>query len=135
MIHVLLIVLLSLAGCYSSGNANIKNQELIAKVEMGKSTKDDVRRLFGEPNSVSRTSSQVASAGNPNQMVTIVEWWSYIHASSQTDATTFIPFVGWFLGGSTYESDQLTVGFDPKGVVQHITSGASKGKSGMLNSQ
>ena len=135
MIHVLLIAVLSLAGCYSSGNASIKNQELIAQVQMGKSTKEDVRRLFGEPDSVTRTSSQVASAGNPSQMVMIVEWWSYTHASAQTDAKSFIPFVGWFLGGSTYESDYFQVGYDTKGVVQHVTSGASKGKSGLLSSQ
>ena len=49
MIHLLLIAVVALAGCTSSGNATIKNQELIDQVKMGKSTKDDVRRLFGEP--------------------------------------------------------------------------------------
>lgn len=135
MIHILLIALLSLAGCYSSGNVNIKNQELVAQVQMGKSTKDDVRRLFGEPNSVTRSSSQVSSPVDSTKMITLVEFWSYIHAKAQTDAKSFIPFVGWFLGGSTHESNTLTMGYDSKGVVQHITSSASQGKSGMLNSQ
>jgi outer membrane protein assembly factor BamE (lipoprotein component of BamABCDE complex) len=135
MIHLLLIVVLSLAGCYSSGNASIKNQELIDQVKMGKSNKDDVRRLFGEPNSVSRSASQMANSQNPTQMLTLVEWWSYVYASSQTDAKSFIPYVGWLLGSHSYESEHFQVGFDQKGLVQHITSGAYKGKSGVLNSQ
>ena len=135
MIHLLLIAVVALAGCTSSGNATIKNQELIDQVKMGKSTKDDVRRLFGEPNSISRSASQVANPADPSQMLTVVEWWSYVHASAQTDAKSFIPFVGWLVGGSSHESQQLTTGFDQKGLVQHITTGSYKGKSGVLNSQ
>ena len=135
MIHLLLIAILSLAGCASSGNANVKNQALIDQIQMGKSTKDDVRRLLGEPNSVSRSSTQVANPADPKRMLTLVEWWSYIHASSQTDAASFIPFVGGLVGSSTHESTQFTAGFDQKGIVQHITSGSYKGKSGLLNSQ
>ncbi len=135
MIHLLLIAILSVAGCASSGNANVKNQALIDQIQMGKSTKNDVRRLLGEPNSVSRTSSQVANPADPKQMLTLVEWWSYIHASSQTDAATFIPLVGGLVGSTTHESTQFTAGFDQKGIVQHITSGSYKGKSGLLNSQ
>jgi outer membrane protein assembly factor BamE (lipoprotein component of BamABCDE complex) len=135
MIHVLLVALLSLAGCYSTGNASIKNQDLVAQVQMGKSTKDDVRRLLGEPYSISRSSGQVASPVDPKQMLALVEWWTYIHASSETDAKSFIPFVGWLLGGSTHEQEHFQVAFDQKGIVQHITSGAMKGRTGLLNSQ
>jgi outer membrane protein assembly factor BamE (lipoprotein component of BamABCDE complex) len=135
MIHFLLIVALGLAGCASSGNASIKNQELIDQIKMGQSTKDDVRRLLGEPNSISRSSSQIANPSNPAQMLTLVEWWSYVHASTQTDAKSFIPIVGPFLWGSSHESEQFTAGFDQKGLVQHITSGSYKGKSGALTSQ
>ena len=136
MIHLVLIaILLTVAGCASSGNANVKNQELIDQIQMGKSTKNDVRRLLGEPNSVSRTSSQVANPADPKQMLTLVEWWSYVHASAETDAKSFVPFVGAFIGSTTHESTHLTAGFDQKGIVQHITTGSSKGKSGLMNSQ
>jgi outer membrane protein assembly factor BamE (lipoprotein component of BamABCDE complex) len=131
----LLIVVLSLAGCASTGNANVKNQELIDQIQMGKSTKNDVRRLLGEPNGISRSSSQVANPADPKLMLTLVEWWSYIHASSETDAASFIPFVGMFVGSTTHESTQFTAGFDQKGIVQHITSGSYKGKSGFMGSQ
>jgi outer membrane protein assembly factor BamE (lipoprotein component of BamABCDE complex) len=131
MIPLLLIVVLSLAGCYSQGSTNIKNQELIDQVKLGKSTTDDVRRLFGEPNGVTRSSSQVANPADSTKMITLVEWWSYIHASSQTDAKSFIPVVGAFIDSSTYETNQFMVGYDIKGVVQHITTGAQQGKVGM----
>lgn len=135
MIQLLLIAVLTIYGCASSGNASIKNHDLIDQIQMGKSTKDDVRRLLGEPNSVSRSSSQIADPSNPAQMLTLVEWWSYVHASTQTDAKSFIPFLGPFLYGASHESEQFTAGFDQKGLVQHITSGSYKGKSGVLNSQ
>jgi hypothetical protein len=135
MIHLFLIAVLALAGCASSGNASIKNKELLDQVHIGKSTKDDVRRLLGEPNSISRMASQVPNPSDPSQMLMLVEWWSYMHASSQTDARSFIPFVGFLLGGSSHESEQFTTGFDQKGLVQAINSGSYKGKSGVLNSQ
>ena len=135
MVHFLLIALLTLSGCYSTGNANIKNQDLVAQVQMGKSTKDDVRRLLGEPYSVSRSSGQVASPVDPTQTAALVEWWTYIHASSETDAKSYIPFIGWLIGSSTHEQEHFQVGFDQKGIVQHFTSGAYKGKSGLLSSQ
>jgi len=143
MIRVLHIVVLSLvgcyvlslAGCYSSGNASIRSQELIEQVKPGISTKDDVRDLFGEPNGITKTSTKVVSPTNSSKMITLVEWWSYVHVSSRTDAKSFIPFAGVFLGGSTYESDTFQVGFDSKGVVQSLSSNSSHGKSGMMNSQ
>jgi hypothetical protein len=121
MIHLFLIAVLALAGCASSGNASIKNKELLDQVHIGKSTKDDVRRLLGEPNSISRMASQVPNPSDPSQMLMLVEWWSYMHASSQTDAKSFIPFVGFLPA--------------PSPLVQAINSGSYKGKSGVLNSQ
>ena len=52
MIHLLLIAVLSLAGCYSSGNAGIKSEELVTQIKIGKSTKNDVTLLFGQPTAI-----------------------------------------------------------------------------------
>lgn len=135
MIHLLLIAMLGMAGCYSAGNASIKNQDLVAQVQIGKSTRDDVRRLLGEPSSISKSSAQVVNPNDSTQMLTVVEWWSYIHASARVDGRSFIPVVGPFLGGTSHESEHFQVGFDQKGLVQQVTSGATKGKSGVFGSQ
>lgn len=136
MIHLLLIAALTLAGCYSSGNADIKKQEMVAKVQIGKSTKEDVRRLFGDPNQISRQSSEVVNPVDTTKMITLVEYWSYIHGNARADAKSYIPFVGGLVGGSSYDSEVLRVGYDAKGVVQHVSSESAKGENrGMLNPQ
>lgn len=67
MIHLLLIAALTLTGCYSAGNASVKSQDLVSQVKIGQSTKKDVTLLFGQPNSVTRASVQVASQANPSR--------------------------------------------------------------------
>lgn len=135
MIHLLLIAALSLAGCYSSGNAGIKNQDLVSQIKMGKSTKNDVTLLFGQPNSVTRGSFQVANTGDPKQTVTVVESWGYQHTNAQTDGRSFIPFAGMWLGGTNYETAQVQFGFDGNGIVQQVTSAQQKGRAGAFGNQ
>jgi hypothetical protein len=137
MIHLLLIAVLSLAGCYSSssGSAGIKNQDLVGQIKIGKSTKNDVTLLFGQPNSVTRSSFQVANQGDPKQMVTVVESWGYQHTHAQTDGRSFIPFAGLWLGGTNYETAQVEFGFDGKGIVQQVTSAQQKGRAGAFGNR
>lgn len=61
MLHLLLIAVLTMAGCYSAGNAGVKSQELVSQVKIGQSTKKDVTLLFGQPSSVTRGLVQIAS--------------------------------------------------------------------------
>lgn len=137
MIHLLLIAVLSLAGCYasSSGSAGIKNQELVAQIKIGKSTKHDVTLLFGQPTSVMRASFQVANQGDPKQMVTVVESWGYSYTHAQTDAKSWIPFAGLWLGGTNYETAQVQFGFDGKDIVQQVTSAQQKGRAGAFGNE
>jgi hypothetical protein len=128
-------LVLMLVGCASTGNANVKNQELLSQVQMEKSTKADVRRLLGEPNDTMRMSSTVGRAGKPSEMVTLVESWTYVHASAQTSPAAAIPFIGMFFMNTTSESAYFQVGFDAKGIVQQITQGQNKTSSGLFNSQ
>ena len=132
MIHLLLIVALSLGGCYasSSGSAGIKNQELVAQVKTGKSTKNDVTLLFGQPTSVTQSSFQISSQADPKQMLTVVESWGYSYSHARMDAKSWIPFAGLWLGGTNYEFAQVQFGFDGKGIVQQVTSSQQKGRAG-----
>ena len=137
MIHFLLIAVLTLSGCYSSssGSAGIKNQDLVAQIKMGKSTKNDVTLLFGKPTSVTQGSFQVANQTDPKQMVTVVESWGYQYTHAQTDGRSFIPFAGLWLGGTNYETAHVQFGFDGNGIVQQVSSAQQKGRAGAFGNE
>jgi hypothetical protein len=117
MIHLLLVALLTLTGCYSIGNADIKSKDLIAQVQIGKSSKADVQRLLGEPYGVSRGKLPEARPGDASYGMTMDEWWMYFYSKYETGATSFIPYVGWLVGQKKEEYSHFAVGFDGKGIV------------------
>lgn len=47
------------------------------------------------------------------------------------DPVTFIPIVGLFAGGATSNINTFTVSFDEQGIVRHISSMQSQGRSGV----
>jgi len=138
MIYLLLVAVLSLAGCFSTsyGNADIKNKDLIAQVQIGKSTKDDVRKTFGEPSSVSKGQLPEARPGHVAYGVTMDEWWVYFHGNINHDPKMMIPYIGILFANSTHDADHFVVGFNDKGVVQHVSSGQQNVKTqGVLSSK
>lgn len=138
MMYLLLVAVLSLAGCFhtSYGNEDVKNKDLVAQVQMGKSTKDDVRKLFGAPTSVSKGKLPEARPGDAAYDITMDEWWVYFHGDIHHDPMGFIPVVGILFAKSTTDADHFVVGFDAKGVVRHITSGQQNVKSeGILSNK
>ncbi len=135
MIHLLMVAILAMTGCYSAGNTGVKNSALVAQVKIGQSTKMDVQSLFGAPNSVTRGSVQVANQANPSQAITVVETWGYHHTQARVDGRSWIPFAGMWLGGTDYETEQVMFGFDGKDVVQQMTSNSQKGRSNAFGVQ
>lgn len=138
MMYLLLVAVLSLAGCFSTsyGNADIKNKDLIAQIQIGKSTKDDVRKTFGAPSSVSRGSLPEARPGHVAYGVTMDEWWVYFHGDVHHDPLMFLPVVGVLFTNSTHDADHFVVGFNEKGVVQQISSGEQNVKTqGVLSNK
>ncbi len=126
------IVALTVMGCVSSGNSSIVDQDRIAKIKLNISVKDDVRRILGQPNGISRQSgSYPAFPGVPASTATInSEVWSYTHMNVDVNPATFIPIVGLFAGGATSNLNTFTVSFDEQGIVRHISSTQSQGRSG-----
>lgn len=135
MFHLVLVAILTMTGCYSAGNAGVKNSALVAQVKIGESTKKDIQLLFGAPNSVTRGSVQVASQANPSQMITVVESWGYQHTEARMDGRSWIPFAGAWLGGTNYETEQVMFGFDGKDVVQQVSSSSQKGRANAFGVQ
>lgn len=105
-----LAVALLVTGCVSSGNVAMKEQtqqSVDAQIVKGKTTKQDVSKLFGSADNISFTDS-----GN--------EVWTYRHSKSKPMARNFIPY-NFFSQGENTQTKELVILFDSKGVVSNYT--------------
>jgi len=120
-------------GCVSSGNPSVVDQDRIAQIKLNTSTKEDVKRILGPPNTISRHSGSysVYPGLPPSSTLTNVEVWSYTHINVDVDAATFIPIVGLFAGGATSNINTFTAVFDEQGIIRHISASQSQGRSGL----
>lgn len=113
-----------MTGCASSGNHSIKNetQESIdSKLVKGKTTKEEVKLIFGNPGATTYNSETG-------------EQWIYTLANTQIKGTTLIPFYGLFDGGADSQIKQLIVIFKDGVVDKYMLSdSAIETKSGLLN--
>ena len=138
IIPTALIFAASCLACASSGNPALQREELVSQIKIGESNKDDVRRLFGPPNAISRSSGTVLPgiSGLPSQNL-MIEIWSYSYVNVETSPVTFIPIIGLFAGSATAQISSLTLQFDDKGIVRHITTSqtTSEGGPGASSSQ
>lgn len=132
LVSVWLGVVLLASGCVSSGNTSVVDQDRVSQIKLNISTKEDVRRILGQPNGISRHSgSYSALYGLPSTIsLTNVEAWSYSHINVDVNPATFIPIVGLFAGGATSNMNTFTVVFDDHGIVRHISSTQTQGRSG-----
>ncbi|TCW46622.1 hypothetical protein EDC53_107196 [Phytobacter diazotrophicus] len=110
-----------LAGCASSGNQQLKNEtetSVQTKIQEGKTTKAEVKSVFGSPDNVSYT-----DGGN--------EIWKYSFAKVKINGTTFIPFYGLFHNGTNGTKKELTVLFKDDKVQKYtMAESAINTKSG-----
>ena len=110
-----------LAGCMSSGNKQLKNESetsVQTKIIEGKTTKTDVKGMFGSPESVNFT-----DGGN--------EIWKYAFAKMKVSGKSFIPFYGLFHNGASGTKKELTILFNGDTVKKYTMSeSAMESKSG-----
>lgn len=115
-IFLAVVTALFLAGCASSGNVVLKDETsktVAQKIKKGKSTKDDVRGVYGDPYTTSFTDS-----GN--------EIWKYEFVKAHMTASSFIPVVSMFKSGSEGNKKELVVMFDSRGIVKNFSMSTSK---------
>ncbi|CAG9267590.1 outer membrane protein assembly factor BamE domain-containing protein [Paraburkholderia unamae] len=113
-----------LVGCASSGVQQLKTEDatsVSAKLTRGTSTKDDVRKAFGDPTETSFTDS-----GN--------EIWRYRYSNATSKGINFVPIANIFMSGQNVDKKELVVFFDDHGVVKNYAMQSSKEevKSGIL---
>ena len=100
-----------LGGCASAGNRVLQHEtsgEVERKIQRGYSTKDSVRKVYGDPPNVSFTDS-----GN--------ELWKYEFTDIQATASSYIPIVNLFSSGVEGYRKELVIFFNRDGVVQNYT--------------
>ncbi|EIJ0521678.1 hypothetical protein LQR78_002717 [Salmonella enterica] len=118
------IAIFSISGCSTSGNQKLKNetsQSLQSKIIKNKTTKTELLTKLGEPDT--RT-----TLGDGN------EQWRYFMYNNQFNATTFIPVVGLFTGGSQTQSKTLEIDFKGETVSKWTFSTDNNNtKTGVLN--
>lgn len=126
--HVLIgsfLTVTLLGGCASTGNRVLKSETektVSTKLQQGKSTKTQVKKLYGDP-----TTTSFTDAGN--------EVWKYTFEDVTGDAVNYIPVVNWFGSSFSGSKKELTILFDKDDIVQRFSMVDSdvKRKSGVYN--
>jgi hypothetical protein len=126
LVPICLGALLLVAGC--AGNPSAVDQGRASQIKLNISTKEDVRRVLGKPNSVSRHTSSYPLLPGVSQSTTLtnVEVWNYTDVTVDLDSV----FIGLFTGGDTSKIHIFTVVYDEQGIVRHVSSTQSGGRSG-----
>lgn len=120
-----LMMAIIMTGCASVGNEKLRaetEESVATKIVEGKTTKAEVKGLFGSPSRTSFTDSGM-------------EIWNYEFVNVAADAVSYIPIVGAFGGSVSGTKKELVVLFDLAGIVKRYTMSASdvSQKTGLLN--
>ncbi|ENB7996765.1 hypothetical protein ABIW00_004075 [Escherichia coli] len=108
IVSVFCISAIFISGCSTSGNQHLKNetsQSLQSKIIKNKTKKSEITTLLGAPDT--RTT---LDSGN--------ESWRYFMINNQINASSFIPIVGLFTGGSQSQARTLDIDFQGDTVSQ-----------------
>lgn len=119
------LVCISFLGCASVGNETLRAESEASvqkKVLEGKTTKSEVRAMFGSPLKTSFTDGGL-------------EIWTYEFSKVSADAVSYIPIVNLFGATASGTKKELVVLIDKSGIVQRFSMSESevKQKTGVFN--
>ena len=114
-----------LGGCASAGNEVLRTESestVQGKIAEGKSTRSEIRGVFGSPLKTSFTDGGL-------------EIWTYEFSNVSSDAVNYIPIVNLFGSSASGKKKELVILFNKKGVVQRFSMSESKvaQKDGLFN--
>ena len=114
-----------LTGCASVGNETLRAESessVQKKISEGKSTKSEVRTMFGSPMKTSFTDGGL-------------EIWTYEFSKVSADAISYVPLVNLFGASASGTKKELVILFDKSGLVQRYSMSESevKQKTGVFN--
>ncbi len=107
-------IVMVFAGCTTTGNPSVNNEEVTKQVIAGKTTKAEVSQLLGAPY-LTYESYELGKA---------VEIWSYAFSSIESNPALYIPIVGLLALTSdeaiTSRTKGLSVSFNEQGTVHRL---------------
>lgn len=114
-----------LTGCASTGNEKLRAESehsMVTKLTEGKTTKSEVRGMFGSPMKTTFTDGGL-------------EVWNYEFSNVSLDAVSYVPIVNLFGGTSSGTKKELVVLFDQTGTVKRYSMSEAdvKTKTGLFN--
>ena len=120
-----LLIPVFLTGCASTGNEILRKESetsMSTKMVEGKTSKADVRGMFGSPNKTTFTDGGL-------------EIWNYEFSNVSLDAVSYVPIVNMFGGSSSGKKKELVVLFDSTGIVKRFSMSEAdvKTKTGLFN--
>ncbi len=114
-----------LVGCASAGNETLRKESdssVQSKMTVGKTTKAEVKAMFGSPIKTSFTDNGL-------------EIWNFEFSNVSADAISYVPIVNLFGGSASGKKKELVVLFDDAGIVKRFAMSESdvKHKTGLFN--
>lgn len=114
------IAALSISGCaVKTGNETLgkmEKTELDRGIVKGKSSKEDVKAMLGDPDK-----TDFDNSGN--------EKWTYTHTRKDAKAVNYVPVVNWFVAGTNDTTKSLIVLFADNGIVKNYIVSDAKGET------
>jgi len=120
-----MLAALALTGCASVGSESLRKETEVTvsqKVVQGKTTKSEVRAMFGSPTKTSFTDGGL-------------EIWNYDFTNVSADAISYVPIVSMFGGSSSGKKKELVVMYDEKDIVKRYSMSEADihQKTGLFN--
>jgi outer membrane protein assembly factor BamE (lipoprotein component of BamABCDE complex) len=118
-------IVLVLAGCAGTGNDSLRTESeatVSTKIVEGKTTKDQIRTMFGSPAKTDFTDGGL-------------EIWRYEFTKVSGDAVDYVPVVNLFGSSASGKKKELVVMFDPANIVKRYSMSVSdvSHKTGLFN--
>ena len=120
-----IVAALTLTGCASVGNESLRKEtetSVSQKIVQGKTTKREVRTMFGSP-----TKTTFTDGG--------LEVWNYDFSNVSADAISYVPIVNLFGASASGKKKELVVMYDASDVVKRFSMSESDvtKKTGLFN--
>lgn len=120
-----LVLVILLTGCASAGNETLRKESettVTQKIIEGKTTKADIRGMFGSPVKTSFTDGGL-------------EIWNFEFTNVSADAISYVPIVNLFGASASGKKKELVVLFDQNATVKRYSMSESNvtQKTGLFN--
>jgi len=120
-----ILAALTLSGCQSVGNESLRKEtesSVAQKIVQGKTTKSEVRAMFGSP-----TKTTFTDGG--------LEVWNYDFSNVSADAISYVPIVNLFGASASGKKKELVVMYDDKNIVRRYAMSEADvtQKTGLFN--